>query len=200
MRDAFLSDDRDQALADPDWGPAAWVSSSVAEVPVASGPTARNGTVAAVCPVPSLITRLASHLVILVWTLILGQASTSDCLAAPEEASTLEGPVRAATALRPTPSRPVAKLVRIRPYRGTNVAAHFPKPRTNDTDDDAASDDPNDDDDNWDDLSADDNTDVPVIAWLLEMVRYLDDLEVGYAPASTQPSSSPFPTLQRLRC
>jgi hypothetical protein len=80
------------------------------------------------------------------------------------------------------------------------VVPHFPRPRSNDPDDDAASDDPNDDDDNWDDLSADDNSDVLVIAWSLEMVRYLDDLEAGYAPASARPTSSPFPTLQRLRC
>jgi hypothetical protein len=74
------------------------------------------------------------------------------------------------------------------------------KPRSNDPDDDGASDDPNDDDDNWDYLSADDDTNVPVIAWLPGMVYYLVDFETGYAPASTQPPFSPFPALQRLRC
>jgi hypothetical protein len=81
-----------------------------------------------------------------------------------------------------------------------NVALHFPRLRSDDPNDDETSDDPNDDDDNWDDLTADDDTDVPVISWLSEMVRYRIDLEAGHALASTQSPSSPFPTLQRLRC
>jgi hypothetical protein len=80
------------------------------------------------------------------------------------------------------------------------LATLFPRPRSGDPNDDETSDDPNDDDDNWEDLTADDNTDVPVFVWFPEMVRYLIDVEAGYAPASLPPPSSPFPTLQRLRC
>jgi hypothetical protein len=81
-----------------------------------------------------------------------------------------------------------------------HFALHLPRPRSNDPSDDGASDDPNDDDDNWDYQSADDGTDVPVIASFSRMVCYLVDLETGYARASTQPPFSPFPTSQRLRC
>jgi hypothetical protein len=200
MRDAFLDDDRAQAPADPRRGPAAWVSSLAPEVPVPSGSTARNGTVAAVCLVPPLLTLLAIRLVTLVCALILGQASTSESLAARGEAPPPDGPVQAATAVTATPSCSVTRSVRIRPHHGTNVVPHFLRPRSDDPNDDTTSDDPNDDDDAWDDLNADDNTHVPVIAWRPEIVRYLIDLEAGYAPASTRPPSSPFPTLQRLRC
>jgi hypothetical protein len=65
--------------------------------------------------------------------------------------------------------------------------------------DDEMSEDPDDDDDASDDLNGDDDTDVPIIAWLPEMVTCL--LPPARAPVIwTAPPSSPFRTLRRLRC
>lgn len=72
--------------------------------------------------------------------------------------------------------------------------------RADDPNDDGASDDPNDDDDAWDDLSAYQDTGVPIIVWLqTESLLHLVTPE--HAPAISTPSlPSPFRTLQRLRC
>jgi hypothetical protein len=79
----------------------------------------------------------------------------------------------------------------------------FPAPfvsvPVDDPNDNETSDDPNDDDDLWDDLTADDDTDGPIITCIPDVVLYLMASSTS-AVAGTAPSPSPFPTRQRLRC
>jgi hypothetical protein len=70
---------------------------------------------------------------------------------------------------------------------------------SDDPNDDEAGDDPNDDDDAWEDPIAVNDTDVPITVWPQELVPY--PITPASVPATwTETPSSPFPTLQRLRC
>jgi hypothetical protein len=202
MRDAFLGEDCFRAPADPEKGPAAQVSSLVPEISAPSVSTARNGTVAVVRLQLPRLGFPALRSVAQIWVLTLGQAATAESPVAREGAPPPDGSVGITTAVCPTPPcPPVARLAKIRHHGRTCVTPHFPRPRLYDPNDDVASDDPNDDDDgDWEDPTADDNSNDSAIAWLPEMVRYLTASEVGSAPAWAETPSSPFLTPHRLRC
>jgi hypothetical protein len=65
---------------------------------------------------------------------------------------------------------------------------------------DAGNDDSDDDDDTTNDLSVNDDSDVPDIAWCQELLCYLIDLEASSNSPSPETPSTPFPGYQRLRC
>jgi hypothetical protein len=196
MRDAFLGDDRAQGPADPERDLDARSSPTSSEKFVTRGPIAKNRRVAAVCLLPPRLDLPTTRLVTLIWVLFLWQAMTAESLAGREEAPPPDGPVGVTTDVRPTSSCPLAK---IRTCRRTSVALHFPRPRLY-LNDDEATDNRTDDDDDWEDLSFDDNSSEPVIAWFPEVVCFLTFHEVSRAPAWPEIPSSPFLPPQRLRC
>jgi hypothetical protein len=156
--------------------------------------------VAAASPLLARLAIPAIRWVTLIGALILGPSMTAESFAARMPAPPHDGPIDVARAGWPTPSSPVARLMKIRAGHRTSVALHFPRPRLYDPSDDEASDDPTDDDDNWEDVSAVDNSTELVVAWFPVMVRYLTAHEVGSAPLRTETPSSPFLAPQHLRC
>jgi hypothetical protein len=66
--------------------------------------------------------------------------------------------------------------------------------------DDGTSRDPDDDDDTTNDLSGNNDSDVPAIAWCHDLVCCLIGLEAGSRIASPETPSALFPGFQRLRC
>ena len=83
-----------------------------------------------------------------------------------------------------------------------HVAPRFPRPRSEDLNDDETSGDPDDDDDDdtTDYVNGDDDTNVPITGWIQEILRYRTDLEAESGLAWTEPPSTAFSRLQRLRC
>jgi hypothetical protein len=144
----------------------------------------------------------AIRLLAMTWALVLVHASAARSSEPLQEEFPTGPSDRVATAVQPAPSSPLAQSEtpsnllphkRLSPFSKT---AH-----TNDPYDDAASDDPNDDDDSWEDPTADDDTeDTFSILWLRDVLRYQTQFEAGYASPQSQLTSSPFPSLKRLRC
>jgi hypothetical protein len=202
MKATSPRNDHAQAPADPERGPAARVSSLVPEVSVPSGPGARHGILVAVCLVPLRLTPLAVRLVALLWPLILGQMSVAGDLATRKEGPPSDSPVQTVSTGRGQSGSPVSVArfgigSKLRPHKRSHA---FPKITCDDDpNDDEASDDPN-DDVVWDDRNDRDDTGMPVIGCLQEMVRNLPPPEVESVPDSTAPPSSPLLTTQRLRC
>jgi len=204
MRAMFLGDDRAEAPADPVRDPVVWVSSSVRQVSVSSGPGSWRGTLAAVCLVSPSRTQRVIRLVALIWALLLGHASVAGSLAAREEARAPHSPDLAATVdpvvsdshTRVAPSEHGARPRSLKRHGVGSKIALWNNPDC----DDEASRDSDDDDDTSHDLNDVDETDVPILFCLQDMVRYLIVLEAESAPAWTETPYSPFPTQQRLRC
>jgi hypothetical protein len=138
----------------------------------------------------------------LLGALTLAQASVAGNPAARKEGCRPGNPVPTASTGREQPGTPdsVARMVgswSLRSHKHSHVFPRFAG--GDDPDDNETSDDPNDDDDAWDDLNADDDTDLPIIVWPRERVLSLITHES--APITwVAPSSSPFLTLERLRC
>jgi hypothetical protein len=196
MRATFLGDDRTVAPADP----VGWVSSPVRTVSVPSGPGSWHGTVASVCGVsPSHMQRVI-QLVALIWALTLGHASMVGSLAAREVAPAPKAPDVAAKVDRVVSDSQthLAKSEHGSRLRSPKRSGSRSKialrchPNDDDDDDDYTSDDLDDKDD--------DETDVPIIFWLQDTVRYLIALDAESVPVWTEPPYSPFPAQQRLRC
>jgi hypothetical protein len=203
IREVLVAAHRADVPADPEGGAAVRVSPAVPEITVPSGPGAKDGAVAAVCPIPARFSIHVICLAALFWTLVLGQPSLADSHPARGRSLPRLGPTRGARALKfVTHCRwRVTGLERGSTlYSDKDHSGSFAIDSADDPNDDETSDDPNDDDDAWDNLTADNDTDVRITVWLPEMVRYLIDLEVGFAPASLHSLPAHFPTLQRLRC
>ncbi len=82
---------------------------------------------------------------------------------------------------------------------GGRGVANLKKELLGSPEDDETSDDPTDDDDGYDDLNAYDDSDVPFVARLPELVPFLFGRESAPRPGFVPPDA-PFSTLQRLRC
>jgi len=200
----FLGDDRAEAPADPVWDPVVWVSSSVRQVSVSSGPGSWRGTIAAACLDSPFPTQRVIRLVALIWALILGHASLAGSLAAREVARAPQAPDLAAT-VDPVVSNSSTRVAqsehgsRLRSLKrhgvGTKIARRY-DPNC----DDETSRDSDDDDDTSNDVNDDDETDVPIVFWLQDPVRHLIALEAESAPVWIETLDSPFPVQQRLRC
>jgi hypothetical protein len=142
-------------------------------------------------------------LLVVLWALILGNASTVGSLPARHVDAFPVGPIRAKTAADLVPESPVCVA---RSEGGSvlhsekRLRAFLKAPRANDPYDDAASDDPNDDDDATDNLSGCCETDGPITAWLQEVVRCPVRHEAESALPSVEIPASPFLSVHRLRC
>jgi hypothetical protein len=113
-----------------------------------------------------------------------------------------QGPRGAATAVRVQPASP-ARLRSGSIHRSHKYPFAIPRiVRSYDTNYDETSGDPDEDDDNETSkfLNSSDDTSVPIIAWLPEVVPFLIALTDPSPPARTETLSPLFLTLQRLRC
>jgi hypothetical protein len=202
IREAFLDDHHAEAPADPEKGPAAWVSSLVPEATVPRGPGTRLRLLGAGRLVPPRLTPLGIRLLALLWALIVGQAAVAGNLATREEGPSPSNSVQTATTGKAQSGSPdrVDRLGCGWTLRWHKRLHAFPRiAPLDDPNDDETSDDPNDDDDAWDDLNGDDETDGPIIAWFRETVHHRYAPE--YAPITwTAPPSLPFLMQRRLRC
>ena len=198
----YLRVDPSRAPSHPGSGAAAWVSLRLSDAAVPSGSDARCGSGGAGCLVPPRLRLLAIGLVALTWALIVGQTSIAGGLAARVETPLPESAVPAAKDVGPTPLCPVARREKARHHGRLHVAPRFPRPRSEDLNDDETSGDPDDDDDDdtTDYVNGNDDTNAPMTAWVQEIFRYRSDLESEAGPTWTHTLSSAFPRLQRLRC
>jgi hypothetical protein len=157
---------------------------------------------APVCLVPPRCTRIGISLVALLWPLTLGQASAAGSLGARQKEPPPSNAVQTTSTGRVQSGSPDHDA---RPGSGSHLRPHkrshaFPKiARDDDPNDDETSDDPN-DDVLWDDPTDYDDTGVPIIAWLQEMVPDLDAPDCAPVTWTAHLPSSPFLMLQRLRC
>jgi hypothetical protein len=147
--------------------------------------------------------RCVIPLVALIWALVLGHASSADRLAARDltrqpHISDLAAKVdqgqsdsQALVAQSEHESRP-----RCLKRSGARCKTALWK---NPDCDDETSEDSDYDDDTSNDLD-DDDTDMPIVYWLQDPVRYLIVVEAEFAPSWTETLASPFPTYRQLRC
>ena len=160
--------------------------------------------------VPSAVQSLALaqhvfRLVALIWALGLGHASIAGTVVPREVAPPPRGTNPAPTADRVVPNSPARAAQSEHGSRRRSLKRHHMSSKIalwhNSDCDDETSQDSDDDDDTSNDLNSNnDETDVPITFWLQDRVCYLIALETESAPPWIEPPSSPFPTLQRLRC
>ncbi len=160
--------------------------------------------------VPSAVQSLALaqhvfRLVALIWALSLGHASIAGTVVprevAPRSPRTQSGPNgrpgRAQLTRCAAQSEHGSRRRSLKRHHVSSKIALWHNPDC----DDETSQDSDDDDDTSNDLNSNnDETDVPITFWLQDRVCYLIALETESAPPWTETPSSPFPTLQRLRC
>ena len=174
-----------------------------AEAP-ADGVRGSGGRVPFVVQSPSR-TQHVFRLVALIWALIFGHASLAESVVPREVSPAPRGPNPAPTADRVVPNLPARAAQsehssRRRALKRHHVSSKIARWHNLDSDDET-SEDSDDDDDTSNDVNVDDDeTDPPITLWIQDMVRYLIALEAESAPPWFEPPSSPFPTLQRLRC
>jgi hypothetical protein len=145
------------------------------------------------------------ELVALIWLLILGQVSMARDVGEPEVARARIDldPARTVDGVAPECHTRVAQSEhgsRQRPLKRHHVSAKIALLHSPDSDDETSEDSDDDDDTSNDVNDNDDDTDLPIVFWLQDMVRYLIAVEAESALPWTESPSSPFPTLQRLRC
>jgi hypothetical protein len=164
-----------------------------------------SGPVESLSLVSAPRTHRVIRLVALICALIFGHASIAGTAAAPDvaRASQSSDPATKVDRGAPDPQAHVAqpeKVSRHRSLKRHRVSTKIALWHNPDCDDETSND-SDDDDDTSNDLNRnDDETDLPIVFWLQDMVRYLIALEAESVLAWTESPSSPFRTLQRLRC
>jgi hypothetical protein len=145
------------------------------------------------------------RLVALVWLLVLGQVSMAGNVGEREVARARIDidPARTVDGVAPDCHTRVAQPEhgsRQRPLKRHHVSAKVAILHNPDSDDET-SEDSDDDDDTSNDVNVDDDeTDPEIIFWHHGVLCYLIALEAQSGPVCIDTPSSPFPTLQRLRC
>jgi hypothetical protein len=201
---AAFGDDRAGAPADSnaDWAaPAAhFVFVAPASNELESTSRTRSASRSVIARVKSSATRLLP----LAWALLLGLVSVESSIVTKYLGRYLSDPTSAPCAGVEGFLHEPSRVARLEPcsHRRTHkrIIPRLDPVRGNDPTDDGTSRDPDDDDDTTNDLSVDNTSNEPFVAWLLEMDRYLILLGVHSAPIAANLPSSPFPTFERLRC